>query len=103
MNKDPIIFKCEDSMWQMLADGTKTWDARRNDLSDDRIYRLLWGKYHERPGRKPSWGPLEDYVTFLNKATGEMLTFRFLGVEFTDWAPGWMFIRLGGRTGRIEK
>ncbi len=96
--KEPIVFKCEDSLWQALSDGTKTWDARRHDISDDRIYRLSWGKFEEEPagGRQPAHYWVEDFVSFENKATGEVLTFRYRGMEFVPWAPGWCFLRLGG-------
>ena len=101
--KEPIVFKTEDSLWQMMARGEKTWDARRYDMADDRIYRLAWGKPW---GRKESrarrdqypwegWVPDEKTVSFWNKATEETLTFRYLGMEFTPWAPGWCFLLLG--------
>ncbi len=97
MSKKAIIFKGEDSMWQMLADGTKTWDARKDDMSDDRIYRLHWGEWvYPPPGGKPCRQQVEDFVSFVNKTTGEVLVFRFRGIKFTDWAPGWVFIQLGG-------
>ena len=111
-DKAPIIFKCEDSLWQMLAEvgvtgiPGKPFDIRRFDLADDRISRLAWFQ------EKPNWGsdeagdpqiisraydPLEQEVSFQNKATGEILTFKYNGMEFTDWAPGWCFILLGKR------
>ncbi len=100
MSKKPIVFKCEDSMWQMLADGTKTWDARKDDMGDDRVYRLHWKAWDPQAvninTRKPYSTPVEKNVSFLNKQTGETLTFRFDGLEFSYWAPGWMFIQLGG-------
>jgi len=89
--KQPITFKTEESLWQMLADGTKTFDMRRWDLADDRIYRLAWGHVEGQE----AWIPNESSVSFLNKATGELLTFEYVGVEFTEWAPGWAFILLG--------
>ena len=101
--KEPIVFRCDTDLWDMLARGEKTWDARRWDLADDRIYRLAWGlttaKHGRtaRPGmeRKHNWVPDEHTVSFQNKATGEVLTFRYLGMEFTPWAPGWTFLLLG--------
>ncbi len=48
-NNTPIVFKTEDSLWQIMAqvnpDGrsVKPFDMRRWDLSDNRIYRLSWG------------------------------------------------------------
>ena len=117
----PIVFKTEASIWDMMLpvnpDGrsAKPFDMRRWDLADDRIYRLAWGtlssvffevgKEHDRiqngPDRRPSptweWVPDEIAISFLNKATGELLTFEYLGVEFEDWAPGWGFLILGKR------
>jgi hypothetical protein len=95
---DDIVFKTEDSIWQNLADGTKTWDYRRYDMSDDRIYRLCWGSWEKDPppGRQPTWSPDVFFVSFLNKATGEVLKFRYRGMEFVPWAPGWTFLMLGG-------
>jgi len=107
--KGPIVFKSEDSMWRMLEDGTKKFDVRRWDMADDRIYRLSFGQKMVPvpvPGvyidnapvaqRKP-WVPEEKSITFLNKATGETLTFEYRGVEFVDWAPSWCFLQLGER------
>lgn len=105
---DEIIFKCEDSMWQMLAEEgvtgipTKPFDLRRHDMADDRIYRLSFG--HLSPtavewGDNWGWEPDIDTVTFLNKATGETLTRDYRGMEFTKWAPGWCFLILGHRVG----
>ena len=97
--KEDIVFKTEDSLWQMMARGEKQWDARCHDMSDDRIYRLLWGHREgavEELGRLPAWVPDETFVSFQNKKTGEILKFRFAGVEFTAWAPGWIFIILAG-------
>jgi hypothetical protein len=129
VDKDPIVFKCEASLWDMMVpvnpDGrsVKPFDMRRWDLADERIYRLSWGhrdkasdgseeprltlrealtlglsgieKQLELRGQK--WVPDEKAVSFLNKATGELLTFEYLGVEFADWAPGWGFLLLGKR------
>ncbi len=100
-----IIFKTEDSIWQTLADGTKTWDYRRydlNDLSDDRISRLSLGFWEKDspPWRQPAWSPDVSFVSFLNKATGEVLKFRYRGMEFVPWAPGWCFLQLGDLVAR---
>ena len=116
--KPPIVFKCEPSLWEMMAqvnpDGrsAKPFDMRRWDISDERICRLSWGHIHgnlvgpihiyaalERSlnRRHQSWQPDETEVRFQNKATGEVLTFEYLGVEFPDWAPGWGFLLLGER------
>lgn len=99
---DDIIFKCEDSIWQALADGTKTWDYRRYDMNDDRIYRLSFGSWEKDPppGRQQAWSPDVSCISFLNKATGEVLKFRYRGMEFVPWAPGWVFLQLSGLIGR---
>ena len=89
--KEPIIFKCEDSLWRMLASGSKPFDMRRWDLTDERIGRLALGRLVE----SGSWMPTEYSVSFQNKATGELLTFEYVGVEFAEWAPDWGFILLG--------
>ena len=115
--KEPIVFRCEPDLWEMLARGEKTWDARRWDLADDRIYRLAWGhrsvdnaplQAHPYPiGVASRWGsfwsPDEPTVSFQNKATGEVLTFQYLGIEFVPWAPGWAFLLLGERVGKQQK
>lgn len=110
----PIVFKCEDSLWQMLAEEdvtgvpAKPFDMRRNELGDDRIYRLTWGTCeglagpytsHVIPHHPPlkGWEPEVKSITFKNKATGETLIRRYVGMEFTDWAPGWCFLVLGER------
>ena len=104
--KEPIVFKCEPSLWLMMLKGVKTWDARLYDMADDRIYRLAWGRRLATslaegcsPGTAlmPDWRPDEPSVSFQNGATGEILTFRYLGMEFTPWAPGWVFLLLGER------
>ena len=122
--KPPIVFKCDQSLWDMMAqvnpDGrsAKPFDPRRWDLADERIYRLSWGHFFDPRGRTPEgrglslremnhllwgraggrvWVAEEKQVSFLNKATGEVLTFEYLGVEFTPWAPGWGFLLLGKR------
>jgi len=57
----PIVFKCEASFWEMMADGgvdlepddwgydmnrsIKPWDMRRFDLGDKRIFRLACGHW----------------------------------------------------------
>lgn len=89
-NGGRIVFKCEDSLFQPLKDGTRTFDMRRWDMSDDRIYRLAWGRRVGLSG----WRPEEREVTFVNKATGEELTLPFWGLEFAEWAPGWCFLRV---------
>jgi hypothetical protein len=100
--KDDIIFKTEDSVWQMMREGRKTWDGRFHDISDERIYRLSWGQWQEFPGRQPSYMPVEPFVNFLNKKTGQILRFRFAELQFTPWAPGWCFIIVCGLVALIE-
>jgi len=99
MEENQIVFKTEDSVWQMMAEGKKPWDARRWDLEDERIRRLASGKWIDAsPGAQPYWAPTEALVSFVNKATGELLVFRYLDMVFQDWAPGWVFLKLGGLT-----
>ena len=114
--KETIIFKSEQSMWASLASGERAYDPRRWDIADERIYRLSWGHFFDPRGRTPEgpgvslremnhllWGRAggrvwvadEKEVSFVNKVTGEILTFEYLGVEFADWAPGWGFLILG--------
>ena len=107
--ESPIIFKCDPDLWDMLASGEKTWDARRYDMADDRIYRLSWGEKLEMPHQihpyasgiesrwHEIWKPDEPTVSFQNKVTGEVLTFKYKGMEFTPWAPGWCILLLGER------
>ena len=112
-DKPPIVFKSEPALWAMLAEcdpdghSVKPFDMRRWDMADDeRIYRLSSG--HCADGRgvtaipqidREGWGwlPDEKEVSFVNKVTGELLTFEYLGVEFEPWAPGWGFLLLGKR------
>lgn len=125
MSDDPIVFKCEASLWDMLVEEdellhpAKPFDMRRYDRTDDRIERLLWGKgkrvygvisyapptgdgrlrrKRDQTARNVTlWEPEVESITFLNKATGETLVRRYLGMEFADWAPGWCFLILGER------
>ncbi len=91
-----VAFKCEDSLWRMLASGEKTWDARRYDLSDERIDKLSRSWY--RTGRRVK------EVSFENKASGDILNFEFkeLVLGFS-WAPDWCFIILGKEISRQLK
>ncbi len=49
-DKPAIVFKSEASLWDMMVpvnpDGrsAKPFNMRRWDLSDERIYRLAWGR-----------------------------------------------------------
>ena len=123
---EAVLFKCEASLWDMMAEvnpdgrSVKPFNMRRWITSDERIDRLQWGHYGEgtygsrgptvqmeappaeivtRIVERRGWGwvPDEKEVSFVNKATGELLTFEYLGVEFADWAPGWGFLILGKR------
>ena len=104
-DKEPVVFKSEDILWQMLAKGTKTWDARLNVLTDERILRLSKGHWEKNPepGRMPRYLMDEDFVCFLNKLTDQMLQFRFRGLVYARWAPGWCFIELGGLVATYDK
>lgn len=95
---DEIVFKCEDSMWQMFDGGQKQFDFRRWDLSDERIHHLAGGHWEDAgmKGAMPWWEPDVALISFENKATGQVVTFRYRGMEFTPWAPGWVFLILGG-------
>ena len=105
---EPIMFKCEASMWDWLAreGNPKPFDVREWDLSDARIYKLHWhnggchqGRFGVIPGSLRGGKPEVESIAFLNKETGETITRRYLGMEFTDWAPGWVFLLLGDRCG----
>lgn len=104
-NKEPVVFKSEDSLWQMLRQGIKTWDARRFDVADERIHRLSLGHWEKNPtpGRLASYLMDEVFVCFENKLTGQVLQFRFRALITTGWAPGWCFIQLGGLVATYDK
>ncbi len=113
----PPVFKSEHSLWLMLMDGSKTWEARRFDMADDRIYRLTWSRAVDAaPGSRIKGymgvGPqntrlpevplsghvlVEPEVGFRDKQTGQVAFFEYKGMEFTPWAPGWCFLQLGKR------
>ncbi|MDP2662692.1 MAG: hypothetical protein Q8R28_18390 [Dehalococcoidia bacterium] len=40
------------------------------------------------------WVPEVNQVAFLNKQSGQILTFEYKGMEFASWAPGWCFLIL---------
>lgn len=104
-DREPVVFKTEDSLWQMLAKGIKPWDARLNDPDDERILRLSRGHWERNPtpGRMPHYLMDEDFVCFENKLTGQALQFRFRGLTYTRFAPGWCFIELGGLVATFDK
>lgn len=97
-DKEPVVFKSEDSLWRMLQQGVKTWDARRFDTSDERIRRLSQGHWEKDPvpGRRPFYEYDETFVCFENKLNGQVLQFRYRGFITPGWAPGWCFLQLGG-------
>lgn len=84
------IFKCEDSLWQMLKSGERKFDMRRDDKTDARIRDL--DSFYVADGRLVIDVPV---ITFLNKATGESATFKYITVRRPEWAPGWCFLILG--------
>ncbi len=98
---EPVIFKTEDSLWQMLADGSKKWDARKFDLEDPRIHRLaLHLAAIPSDPYDVSFTPVEPHVGFINKKTREVLVFEFKGLEFPSgteetYMKGWVLIFLG--------
>jgi hypothetical protein len=104
-DKEPVVFKSEDSLWQMLAKGIKTWDARLNNITDERILRLTKGHWEKNPhpGRMPYYTPDETFVCFENKLTGQVLQFRFRGLTYARFAPGWCFIELSGLVATYDK
>jgi len=97
-NKGPVVFKSEDSLWQLLQQGVKTWDARRFDTSDERILRLSLGHWEKNPHpeRRPFYEYNEPFVGFENKLTDQTLLFWYRGFITPDWAAGWCFLQLGG-------
>lgn len=120
MRADPIVFKCESSLWDMMASGEKTFDMRRFDTADNRIQRLRWGSARDtyavisrshkvdegsrlQLDRRMTahevtiWEPEVEAISFINKVTGDTLTFRYRSMEFADWAPGFCFLLLGER------
>lgn len=104
-DKEPVVFKSDDGLWQMMAKGIKTWDARLYDLTDERILRLARGHWEKsyKPGRQPSYLPDETFVCFLNKVTDQTLQFRFRRLTFVHFAPGWCFLELGGLVVTFDK
>lgn len=104
--KEPVVFESEDSPWQMMEQGIKTWDAQLNVLTDERILRLSrghWEKNNLPPGRRPYYRSDENFVCFENKLNGQMLQFEFRGLIYVRFAPGWCFIRLGALVTTYDK
>lgn len=104
-NQEPVSFKTEDSLWEMLRKGIKTWDARMVDLKDERFQRLYAGHYEKNSeqGRRPFYRYNEEFICYENKLTGQILEFRYRGLTFPGWAPGWVFFQLGGLVATFDK
>jgi hypothetical protein len=102
---EPVVFESEDSLWEMMAKGIKTWDAQPNVLTDERILRLSRGHWEKNPpaGRMPYYVMDEEFVCFENKLTGQVLQFRFRGLTHARFAPGWCFIELSGLVATYDK
>jgi len=103
--REPVVFKSEDSLWQLLAKGIKTWDARRFDPTDPRIQRLIPGHWEKNPnpGRLSFWEYDEPFICFENKLTGQILQFKYRGFITPGWAPGWCFLQLGALVATYDK
>ncbi len=104
-DKEPVVFKSEDSLWQMLEQGIKTWDARRFDVADERIHRLSLGHWEKapHPGQRLFYVYNEKFVCFTNKLSDQTLQFTYRGFITPGWAPGWCFIQLGGLVATFDK
>lgn len=81
----------------------------KHDLSDQRVYDLSWGTFpaldpDDRVQTTPQvrnyslsvWQPDVTTITFFRST--HQVSRLYLGMEFTDWAPGWCFLRLGKRS-----
>lgn len=83
-------FKTEASLWDMLADHSKRWDARKVDPGAWRWQALV----NDHPRAK--------VVAFENKDSGDVLYFKVRGIRragtktmLGDYGDGWYFILLG--------
>jgi hypothetical protein len=105
VNKEPVSFKTEDSLWQVMRKGMKTWDARWVDLKDERFQRLFSGHYDKpsEQGRRPFYAYDEAFICYENKLTGQILQFTYRGFIMQGWAPGWVFLQLGGVVATYDK
>ncbi len=87
----------------------KAFYVCRYDMTDDRVYHLSWGTFPAERSQEPEqraplkgthrlsvWQPDVSLITFFLGAS-DKVTRDYLGMEFTDWAPGWCFLRLGVR------
>ncbi len=80
----------------------------RYDMSIDKLYQLSCGTFpaenhpEEPEQRSPEmgthrlsvWQPDVRVITFF-RGPRDKVTRDYLGMEFTEWAPGWCFLRLG--------
>ena len=87
-------FKCAHAMFLSLRGGSRQFDLRRWDITDERIYQLAW---HTMDATIQARVPAVDTVSFADQETGELITLEYKGVTFTPWAPGWVFILVGKR------
>ncbi len=101
---EPVVFKVEDTIWNVMKQGIKPWDARMVDLDDPRFLRLFrshWQDNRHVPGLQENV-PDEPYICFLNKLTGQTLQFRYRGFINMGWAPGWCFFLLGSLVATLD-
>ena len=101
---EPVVFKVEDTIWNVMKKGIKTWDARMVDLDDPRFLRLFrthWEENRNVPGLQINL-PDESYICFLNRLTGQTLQFRYRGSIHTNWSPGWCFFLLGSLVATLD-
>ena len=86
-----IGFKSYSWFFDQYIIGSKTWDARLVDLSDDRIYALRYTSTRDAGAKQEV-----ETITFADfEGAGDRITFRYDRMEFVDWAPGWCFLVLG--------
>ena len=89
-------FKVDHSLLQSLQDGSRQFDMRRWDITDERLYRLAWLNDPVTAQARPAE---VETVSFVDKETGDVLTLEYKGMVFTPWAAGWVFILLGRPVG----
>jgi len=88
-----IGFKSEPWFFDQLLAGRKTWDARIDDMADDRIYALHFSHTRNAESQQDV-----ESITFANTFDHSwQITFRFDRLEYAHWAPGWCFLILGER------
>ena len=109
-----IIFNSESLSWETLLRGELNFHPRQWNPSDPRIVALsemtLGAEtLHRRPVdgfsltdlENKAWAPTVKTIAFRNKATDEVLTFEFKGVDFLSCTPKWIFLMLGECLGVI--